>query len=131
MKFFLLIFIALLLFVTVGMLVVFYYVRKGIRYFRRMSTGDMDEEEFRRMADKHYHEKNDGSEAFDDDYFKGKGWQRNTARKQNRSQHSSAARTMRTADGVTIVDRRTSDEANKKIFKREEGEYVDFKESDN
>jgi len=46
MNFFLFIFFALLVFVTIGMLVVFYYVRKGIRFFRRMSNGEMTEEEF-------------------------------------------------------------------------------------
>lgn len=30
--------------------------------------------------------------------------------------------------GQTVVDRRDADEVNKKIFKKDEGEYVDFEE---
>ena len=37
-------------------------------------------------------------------------------------------RTTRTAEGVTIVDKRDPSTANKKIFAQDEGEYVDFKE---
>ncbi len=36
--------------------------------------------------------------------------------------------TTRTSDGVTIIDRRSPDETQKKIFAPDEGEYVDYKE---
>lgn len=125
MDFFLVLFFALLVFVTIGLLVVFYYVRKGIRYFRRMSNGDMTEEEFEQLANRHYRGNSDDSRAFDNDYFKGHAWQRDSGRQQRPSQQ---ARTTRTADGVTIVDRRTADDISKKIFSKDEGEYVDFTE---
>ena len=37
--------------------------------------------------------------------------------------------TTRTSDGVTIIDRRSPEEANKKIFAPDEGEYVEYTES--
>ena len=120
------IFFGLLILVTIAMLVVLYYVRKGIRFFRRFSNGELTEEEFQRMANKYYYKekgKNDGSQ-FDDDYFKGNpNGRRGQSRQQNRTN-----RTTRTADGITITDNRQPGEANKKIFAQDEGEYVNFTE---
>ena len=36
--------------------------------------------------------------------------------------------TTRTSDGVTIIDRRSQEETNKKIFAPDEGEYVEYRE---
>lgn len=83
--------IVLLAFVIIGMVVVLYYVRKGLRFFKRISTGAMAGEE-------------------------------------RQQQTSQQGRTTRTADGVTIVDRRNPDDIEKKIFSKDEGEYVDFTE---
>ena len=120
------IFFGLLILVTIAMLVVLYYVRKGIRFFRRFSNGELTEEEFQRMANKYYYKekgKNDGPQ-FDDDYFKGNpNGRRGQSRQQNRTN-----RTTRTADGITITDNRQPGEANKKIFAQDEGEYVNFTE---
>ena len=116
-------FLGLLVVITIIVLVVLHYVRKGLRFFKRMATGDLTEEEFKRMSDKHYSSKKQNSVHFDDDYFKGKGWQRSTGKQQQQQR-----RTTRTADGVTIVDNRDPNAANKKIFAQDEGEYVDFKE---
>lgn len=44
----------------------------------------------------------------------------------SRNQYSRQSTT--TATGEVIEDRRTEDEINRKIFTREEGEYVDFEE---
>ena len=46
-----------------------------------------------------------------------------------RKQQQYTRRTTHTADGVTIIDDRTPDVANKKIFEKNEGEYVDYVES--
>ena len=116
-------FLALLVIITIIVLVVLYYVRKGFRFFKRMATGDLTEEEFKRMTDKYYSSKKKDDVHFDDDYFKGKGWQHKSG-----GSSQSTRRTTRTADGVTIVDNRDPNEANKKIFAQDEGEYVDFKE---
>lgn len=43
-------------------------------------------------------------------------------------QQQTAYRQTRTADGTTITDHRSPDEANKKIFAPDEGEYVDYTE---
>ena len=48
--------------------------------------------------------------------------------RQDSSSTTSNYRTTRTRDGVTIVDHRSPDEANKKIFAPDEGEYVDYTE---
>lgn len=125
MKYFLAFFIVLLLFVTIGMLVGFYYVRKGIRYFRRFSNDSLSDEEFERMANKYYRNQDDDSEQFDKDYFKGKGWQQ----RQDRQQDAHRRRTTQGPGGITIEDRRSPSQANKKIFTRDEGEYVEFTES--
>lgn len=37
-------------------------------------------------------------------------------------------RSTTTANGDTIIDTRNQEQANKKIFSKDEGEYVDFKE---
>mgnify|MGYP002626337438 CR=1 FL=1 len=119
------IFAGLLILVTIGLLVVFYYVRKGIRFFRRFSTGDMNEEEFEQLANKYYKKKDNYADDLGTDYFKGNRWQgqsRQPRKKRN-------TRTTRTADGVTIVDHRSPEETNKKIFSKNEGEYVEFEES--
>lgn len=44
-------------------------------------------------------------------------------------QQQKTRRTMHTADGVTIIDDRNPDVANKKIFEKNEDEYVDYVES--
>lgn len=44
-------------------------------------------------------------------------------------QQQQTRRTMHTADGVTIIDDRNPDVANKKIFEKNEDEYVDYVES--
>ena len=125
MEVFIIIFILLLIAVTIGLLVLFYYLRKGIRFFKGMFTGEVDEETFKRMSDKYYSSKNKEDVKFDDDYFKGRGWQGKNGQKQ---QQNNQQRTTRTADGVTIVDRRDPNEAGKKIFSKDEGEYVEFTE---
>ncbi|MBQ7509881.1 MAG: DUF4834 family protein [Prevotella sp.] len=124
---FLVVFLGLLVLVTIAMMVILYYLRKGIRFFRRFSSGDMTEDEFQRMANKYYYKEKRNSDGpqFDDNYFKGNPGDR---KKQQQRQQSHTTRTTRTADGVTIVDNRQPSEVNKKIFAHDEGEYVDYVE---
>lgn len=132
MKFFLFIFLVLLVFVTIGMLVVFFYVRKGINYFRRFSTGETSGEEFERMANKYYRKQERAADGFSDDYFKGAEQQdkRQASQGGGTSQGPGTQRQRRTTSGgVTIEDRRDPDRAGKKIFAHDEGEYVDFTEN--
>ena len=115
------IFIGLLVIFTIVILVVFYYLRKGFRFVKRMVRGEMTDEDFERLSKKYYRRK-DGP-SFDKDYFKG------TNRQQSQQQQqSSQRRTTRTAEGFTIVDRRDPNKASKKIFAPDEGEYVEFTE---
>ena len=123
--FFLVAFIILLILVTVLLLAFFYILRKCIRYFRRFSSDEMSDEEFERLSKKNYRKKEGPS--FTNDYFKGSGWQRN--QQQQQQQQDKPHRTTRTAEGVTIVDRRDPQKSDKKIFAKDEGEYVDFTEN--
>ena len=125
-KFFLAIFFALLLLVTIGILVVLYFLRKGIKFFRRLSSGNISDEDFQRMADKYYSSNKREDVRFDDDYFKGTN--RTGSRNNQQEQPRRRQQPTRTADGVIIVDNRDPNIANKKIFAHDEGEYVDYQE---
>lgn len=46
----------------------------------------------------------------------------------NNNSDETRSRSTRTDNGDTIIDRRSRQEAEQKIFKREEGEYVDYEE---
>ena len=118
-KWILIIFLVLLVVVTIALLVVLYFMRKGFRFVKRMYNGEITDEDFERLAKKNYQRKE--SPSFDSDYFKGTG-------RQQSSQQPKQRRTTRTADGVTIVDQRDPNKTNKKIFAQNEGEYVDFVE---
>jgi len=112
----------LLAFVLVIAIVALQFIRRGIQKFRRAMTGDLDDEEtFRRMADKHYRGKDDPE--FDKDYFKGRSSSRGSQGQERTAQRT----TTTTAEGVTIIDDRTQAER-KKIFEKDEGEYVDYQE---
>jgi len=119
MELFLGIFIGLLVILTIAVLVVFYFLRKGYRYIKRVASGEMTDEEFERLSKKNYRRK-DGP-SFDKDYFKG-------TNRQQSQQQSTQRRTTRTAEGFTIVDRRDPNKTSKKIFAPDEGEYVEFTE---
>lgn len=126
MEFFLIIFVIFILIIAAVLLVVLYYLRKGYRFIKRMTNGEMTEEEFERLSKKNYRRKDYEGFDFDDDYFKTTDKKQNQKKKQGSQQSSS--RTFRTADGITITDQRNS-HRDKKIFAQDEGEYVDFKES--
>ena len=108
---------------TVGMAVLVWKVRRRMNDFRKAMEDNMDNEAFRRMADKNYYRKGGGTNEtpFDDDYFKGAA---NSGKQQQQTR-----RTTRTAGGVTIIDDRSPDQRNKKIFAQDEGEYVDYVEN--
>ena len=46
----------------------------------------------------------------------------------NNNSDETRSHSTRTDNGDTIIDRRSRQEAEQKIFKREEGEYVDYEE---
>lgn len=124
MEFFLIIFVVFILIVAAVLLVALYYLRKGYRFIKRMTNGEMTEEEFERLSKKNYRRRDNEGFDFDVDYFKTTD-KKQKQKKQNQQQSSS--RTFRTAEGITITDQRTSNR-DKKIFAQDEGEYVDFKE---
>ena len=133
MKFFLALFGFFFLIVTGFMAVLVWKVRKRMRAIREAMQDSMQDDAFQRMADKYYYRKhpNQGP-VFDEEYFKGDP--NRTARhqqeqRQRQQQQQQTYRTMHTAGGVTIIDDRSPDEANKKIFGKNEGEYVDYVEN--
>ncbi len=116
----LVIFVVIILLVATAMLVAFYYLRKGYRFIKRMTNGEMTMEEFERLSKKHYRSKNADGPQFDADYFK-------TADTNSQQTQQNYSRTVHTADGITITDQRNT-HREKKIFAQDEGEYVDYKE---
>ena len=124
MEFFLIIFVVFILIVAAVLLVALYYLRKGYCFIKRMTNGEMTEEEFERLSKKNYRRRDNEGFDFDADYFKTTD-KKQKQKKQNQQQSSS--RTFRTAEGITITDQRNS-HRDKKIFAQDEGEYVDFKE---
>ena len=123
MEFFLALFIAFILIVAAVLLVALYYLRKGYRFIKRMTNGEMTEEEFERLSKRNYRRRDQDNFKFDKDYFKTA-----SGKQQKDREQQSVNRTFRTDEGITIVDQRTQGQS-KKIFAQDEGEYVDFTES--
>ena len=135
-----LIIIAILIVVAIaaGLLVVFYYLRKGFKIVKKMASGEMTDEEFERLSKK-FHKAGGTTFKFDNDYFKGASTTQQQYQKQARqnarngqgSQDDQSQKqersTFKTKEGVTIVDERSSQNS-KKIFAQDEGEYVEFTE---
>lgn len=126
MEFFLIIFVIFILIIAAVLLVVLYYLRKGYRFIKRMTNGEMTEEEFERLSKKNYRRKDFDDLDFDADYFKTTD-KNQKQKKQKKNQQQTSSRTFRTADGITITDQRNS-HREKKIFAQDEGEYVEFTE---
>jgi hypothetical protein len=111
------------------MAVIVWKVRKRMRAIREAMENSMQDDAFQRMADKNYYRKHrDQGPVFDEEYFKGDP-NRTTRNQQEKKQQQQTRRTTRTASGVTIIDDRTPDVANKKIFEKNEDEYVDYVEN--
>lgn len=127
MEFFLIIFVIFVLIIAAVLLVVLYYLRKGYRFIKRMTNGEMTDEEFERLSKKNYRRRDYETSDFDADYFKTTD-KNQKQKKQKQNQQQASSRTFRTADGITITDQRNS-HRDKKIFAQDEGEYVDYKES--
>lgn len=137
MKLFFFVIAFLLAFLAVVVLVVLNYLRRGVKKIAKVVTGDCDDDEnFRRMADKHYRGKQTGPQ-FDKDYFKSKtgsttndGKQQQRGGQQQTGPQQAGQQTRRTAtqaDGVTVIDERAHT-GQRKIFAEDEGEYVEFTE---
>jgi len=129
MRFFLALFGFFFLILTGLMAVIVWKVRKRMRAIREAMENSMQDDAFQRMADKNYYRKHrDQGPVFDEEYFKGDP-NRTTRNQQEKKQQQQTRRTTRTASGVTIIDDRTPDVANKKIFEKNEDEYVDYVEN--
>lgn len=112
------------------MAVIVWKVHRRVSNIRDAMQNQMQDENFRRMADKNYYrKKRDQGPMFDEEYFKGDPLgKRKKEQQEQQAQHQQARRTTRTKEGVTIIDDRAPKQRDKKIFAQDEGEYVDFKE---
>ena len=90
------------------------------REARRLAV---EEEYFKRTSTKHYGREEEAPK-FKDDYFKSS----NTEGRPKQKPRQEPRRTMQTDSGVTIIDGRGNQQAERKIFNDDEGEYVDFEE---
>ena len=116
--------IVIVIAIATVLLVAIYYLRKGIKFVKRMANGEMTEEDFERLSKK-FQKAGGTTFKFDDDYFKGSGTQQQYQKPQESKKKQS--QTFHTKEGVTIVDERKP-QSNKKIFAQDEGEYVEFTE---
>ena len=62
--------IVIVIAIATVLLVAFYYLRKGIKFVKRMANGEMTEEDFERLSKK-FQKAGGTTFKFDDDYFKG------------------------------------------------------------
>ena len=128
MRFLLALFGFFFLIVTGLMAVIVWKVRKRMRSIREAMEDSMQDDAFQRMADRNYYKKHrEQGPVFDEEYFKGDP--NRTARNQQERKQQQTRRTTHTAGGVTIIDDRAPDVANKKIFEKNDDEYVDYVES--
>lgn len=124
MKFLLGIPILFLFLAGIVLLVVVSYVYRFWMKITKHIRGDFSDEEIERLSKKYY--KQARTYNFDKDYFKrgeDESYQRSQASAQQASTHTDAA------SGVTIIDDRSPEVASRKIFNKDEGEYVDYKEA--
>ena len=117
--------IVIVIAIAAAILVAFYYLRKGIKFVKRMANGEMTDEDFERLSKKFH--KAGATFKFDDDYFKGAGTQQQYQNQGGSAKSKKERSTFHTKEGVTIVDERTP-QSSKKIFAQDEGEYVEFTE---
>ena len=116
-----------LLAIVVGALLVvaLFGLRLALK-LRKYMRGDYSDEEVERLSKKFHRDNNDGK--FAGDYFKRS--ERSYSRNGYQQERQSQQRTTHTADGVTIVDNRHGERTQRKIFTEDEGEYVDFQETE-
>jgi hypothetical protein len=128
MQFFGAVIIFLIAFMAAIVLIVLFYIRKGFIRLRQHLTGDYDDETVKRMSDKYYRGEGSGPQ-FDKNYFKGsgKGFHHHHPHGGQQQAQQQTRQTTTTQEGVTIIDDRPK-ENRRKIFKENEGEYVDFVE---
>ena len=134
--------LVILLSITLLVLIVMHYFRKGIKTMRRMMSGELTEEEFLRMSNKHYR---DSGIHFNDDYFRGSAGTSNADSTAGRaaggqSSSSSSSGGQRSTGGrrtsasssdgeqVIIYDNRDPRHTHHHIFDDDEGEYVSYTE---
>jgi len=86
-----------------------------------------EEEYFKRTSTKYYRKPEDEEPQFAKDYFKGTEQKPKEKSKQKQKAEATARHTT-TDSGVTIIDSRSEQKADHKIFDDSEGEYVEFEE---
>ena len=132
MKEILIFIVCAVIFLTIVLAILFHErVRQLKQAFRqaaeaRAARKQAEEEEyFKRTSTKNYRKEEKGPQ-FDKDYFKGTESKPTDSDRQR--QETDRRRTTQAADGVTIIDDRNAQKADRKIFDDSEGEYVEFEE---
>ena len=136
MKEILAVILCVIIFVVIVLAILFH---EKVRQIRRMlhqaaearaARKEAEEDEyFKRTSTKNYRKAEDDEPKFAKDYFKGteeKPKQR--PQESPKAQEETTARRTTTDSGVTIIDSRSEQKADRKIFDDSEGEYVEFEE---
>lgn len=132
MKSILTIILCVILFIAIVLAIWFH---EKVRNFKKVLKKAADERAARKMAEedayfkrtsiKNYRE--DDTPKFKDDYFKSADEEKPKPKQEEPKKEATARRTT-TDSGVTIIDDRSGQQADKKIFDDNEGEYVDYVE---
>ena len=136
MKEILAVILCVIIFVVIVLAILFH---EKVRQIRRMlhqaaearaARKEAEEDEyFKRTSTKNYRKAEDDEPKFAKDYFKGteeKPKQR--PQESPKAREETTARRTTTDSGVTIIDSRSEQKADRKIFDDSEGEYVEFEE---
>jgi len=108
---------------VIAFLVVFQFILRFWLKIRKHMRGEFTDEEVERLSKK-YHKQGSYHNNFSRDYFK----RRDDSNTNSYRSSTTQSRTTHSDAGVTIIDDRDPDVASRKIFNKNEGEYVDFKE---
>ena len=122
-----------LIFITIVLAILFHdrvrNIKKKVQEVADARAARKQAEEdayFKRTSNKYYH-KEEEKPKFSNDYFKTKEKPKEKQPEQPQ-QETTTRRTVETSSGVTIIDDRADQQADRKIFNDSEGEYVDFVE---
>ena len=122
-----------LIFITIVLAILFHdrvrNIKKKVQEVADARAARKQAEEdayFKRTSNKYYHEEEE-KPKFSNDYFKTKEKPKEKQPEQPQ-QETTTRRTVETSSGVTIIDDRADQQADRKIFNDSEGEYVDFVE---
>ena len=121
-----------ILFVLIVLAILFHKTLKNFKKMARQAADNYaarkqakEDEYFKRTSNKYYHKEEEVK--FKDDYFKTVD-EEPKPRQEQPKKKTTTRRTVHTGNGVTIIDDRSEQKSDRKIFESGEGEYVEFEE---